>query len=137
MPIPAGARQVPGMPNRVTLPSGETVTRARALTLGAKEMGYRSNLQYRREHASADNKYFKSWSDTPQGRDIIAKEKTRAHAAGQRYSESELRQRLIAARNARPHGARYRSGQPGRPAGPAFQDFMDRYDIDDERDIYY
>jgi hypothetical protein len=137
MPIPVGARQVPGMPNRVILPSGETVTRYRARRMGARELGYSSERAYTRKISSGDNTYFRKWADTPNGRDIIAKEKAIAARENRPYSESDIKRRLIAARNARPHGDRYRQGQPGRPAGSAFQDFMDRYDIDDERDIYY
>jgi hypothetical protein len=136
MPIPKGAHLVPGSPNRVLLPDGETVTRATALTMGARDMGYRSHRQYR-GHASGDSKYFNSWKHTQHGREVIAKERAIAQREGRRYSESELKQRLIAARNARPHGDRYRrTGEVGRPAGEAFRDFMDRYDVDDE-DIYY
>lgn len=136
MPIPKGAHQVRGNPNRVRLASGETVTRATALSMGARDMGYRSHRQYR-GHSKGDSKYFDRWKDTSHGREVIAKERALAQAEGRKYSESELKQRLIAARNARPHGDRYRRpGEPGRPAGGAFQDFMDRYDVDDE-DIYY
>jgi hypothetical protein len=125
------------MPNRVRLPSGDIVGRGTARTLGAKELGYKNAKSYHRSDSTRDNKYFDTWANTPHGRDIIAKEKAIANREGRRYSENELKQRLISARNQQPHGDRYRTGQPGRPAGPAFQDFLDRYDIDDDRDIYY
>lgn len=137
MPIPTGARQVPGMPNRVALETGEVVTRYRARTLGAQQLGFSNARGYNVRESAGDKRYFSQWARSPNGREIIAKERARAAAEHRPYSESDMKQRLIAARNARPHGDRFRQGRPGTPAGSAFTEFLERYDIDDERDIYY
>lgn len=123
MPIPIGARQVPGSPNRVTLPSGDTVTRARALTLGAQQSGFRNHNDYRtyyRSHGSGDEKFFRSWLRTEQGQESLSTAKDNG------LSQRELKQQLINARNSRPHGRR--------PAGQAYLDFMDDYDLHDAED---
>lgn len=118
MPIPRGAHQVHGEPNRVRLESGETVTRSHARSLGARELGFRSEYEYRKSgQAGKDDKYFRAMMRSEQGRQIteIAKE--------QGKSITEVRQQLLAARNARP-----RRGQPG---GNAYYDFVEDYDLTD------
>jgi hypothetical protein len=133
MPIPTGARQVPGSPNRVRLGNGEVVTRARALTMGAQDMGYRSNLQYR-GRSRGDKKYYDSWVRTSQGQAALQRERQIARSEGRKFKETELKQRLIAARNQRPTSRGRLPGSPSSPAGPAYQSFMDRYDMEDRED---
>lgn len=126
MPIPTGASQVPGEPNRVRLSSGEVVTRARALNEGAQERGYRNHREYTRdqkERGNPDRAYTDAWLRSRQGQEAIRKEKELARAEGRRYSRTRLEQRLIAARNARPHPA------SGKPAGGAFLAFIERYSL--------
>lgn len=138
MPMPTGAHQVPGNPNRVTLSNGDVVTRYRARRLGAQQLGFRNERAYTRKESAGDDKYYRRWSESPNGRAIIEKEKAFAAREGRKYSEAEMKQRLISARNARPHGDRFRRpGVPGKAAGSAFTGFLSRYDIDDERDIDY
>jgi hypothetical protein len=123
MPIPIGARYVPGDPNHVRLPSGEVVTDYRAKKMGAQESGFRNISEqraYGREHGAGDKKYFNAWLNTEQGQ--RAKEIARENG----ISSRELRQQLINARNQRPHGSR--SG------GPAYQEFMEEYDMYDQED---
>lgn len=123
MPIPIGARQVSGQPNRVQLPSGETITRARALSMGAREAGFRSHYDYRdyhRKHGEGDEKFFRSWLRSDQG------QQAREQARERGLSARELKQQLINARNSRPHG--------DRSGGPAYHDFMDEYDMYDQED---
>lgn len=127
MPIPIGARQVPGSPNRVELPSGEIVTRATALSMGAREAGFRSHHEYRgyyREHGIGDQRYFNAWLRTEQGQQAqeIARERG--------LSKRELRQQLINARNARPHAG----GRNPERGGQAYYDFMEDYDLYDQED---
>lgn len=122
MPIPPDASQVPGQENRVRLGSGEVVTRAHALNLGAQFMGYKNHRDYR-GHASGDKKYMGAWLRTEQGRRAVEKEKALAKEEGRRYRKEQLMTRLIAARNARPHP------RANRAARAPFVDFMTRYDI--------
>jgi hypothetical protein len=126
MPIPPGSRQVPGRPNRVQLDTGEVVTRARALNLGSQFMGYSSHREYRK-NAAGDKRYADAWLRTAQGRDAMERERELARIEGRRFNKSQLTQRLIAARNARPHP------RSTRPAGQfprqQFTDFMSRYGI--------
>lgn len=132
MPIPSGARQVPGSPNRIQLSSGEIVTRARARTLGAQEVGYRSEYDYRRSgRASGDANWFKAFLNSPQGQ----------HAASQARSQgksmTDLRQEAIRARNDSPSksGKGKAMGTPGRPAGQSWYEFMEEYDLYDYEDF--
>jgi hypothetical protein len=123
MPIPIGAHMVRGNKNRVILPSGETVTRARALTLGAQQSGFRSHNDYRgyfKEHGAGDEKYYRAWLRTEQG------QQAQAIAADNQISPRELKQQLINARNSRPRG--------GRSGGSAYQEFMEEYDMYDQED---
>jgi hypothetical protein len=136
MPIPRGARQVPGSPNRVELASGEVVTRATARTLGAREMGYR-NERERSKFGKGDDAYFKSWVRTEQGQRAIARAKELARADGVPYRPGDLKSELIAARNARPHGSGRVPGTPGKPAGDAWLRFMERYDMDTDDYVDY
>lgn len=118
MPIPVGASQVPGNPNRVRLSNGDVVTRSTARTLGAREMGYR-NERDRGIKGKGDDKFFRSFSNSPQGRHALAV------AKAQGMKPDDLKIRLIAARNSRPHP---RSGKSG---GPAYISFMQDYDLMD------
>lgn len=127
MPIPPDARQVPGQKNRVELASGEIVTRATALTMGAQYMGYKSHRDYTK-HSSGDAKYVQSWLRTEQGREAVQKEKELAKQEGRNYNQARLAARLIGARNTRPNS------RTGRTAGAAFLDFMEMYDLDDYGD---
>ena len=123
MPIPIGARQAPGEPNRVILKDGETVTRAHALTLGAQEAGFKSHYAYRayfQEHGAGDKKYFNAWLNTEQG------QRAKQMAKDRGISTRELQQQLINARNSRPHA--------GRGGGEAYTEFMDEYDMYDQED---
>lgn len=122
MPIPRGAHQIRGAPNRVRLASGEVVTRARALSMGAQGMGYRSHHAYR-SHASGDEKYFRAFMNTPEGQAALASAQNR----NPNFTASDLKQQLIAARNARPHG--------GNSGGTAYYDFMEEYDYADYEDF--
>jgi hypothetical protein len=137
MPIPKGAHQAPGEPNRIILPSGDRVTRYRALNIGAREMGYASHHEYRKpqrggSHTARDQKYYDNWLGTDAGQH--ARETARAMGV----TNTELKRDLIAARNSRPHGPRigntgkYAGG--GKPGGAAYQDFMEEYDLMDYGD---
>lgn len=128
MPIPPGARQVPGQPNRVELSDGSVVTRASALTMGARFMGYRSHREYRK-NAAGDKKYVDAWLRTSQGQQAVQREREIARSEGRRYNKAQLSQRLIAARNARPHP---RTNPAGRQP---YIDFMTRYGIVGHRDV--
>lgn len=127
MPIPRGARQVPGSPNRVELRNGSVVTRATARTLGAKEMGYK-NERDRSKHGKGDDKYFANWVKTDQGKRAVEKAKARASAEGIKYRPGDLKTQLIAARNARPNRKT--------PAGSAWLSFMSEYDFQ-EHEVDY
>jgi hypothetical protein len=96
-------------------------------------MGYRSNLQYR-GRARGDSKYYDSWIRTSQGQAALRHEQQIARSEGRKFKETELKQRLIAARNQRPTSRGRRPGSPSSPAGPAYQSFMDRYDMEDRED---
>lgn len=127
MPIPRGARQVPGSPNRVLLADGNTVTRATARTLGAREMGYK-NERERSKFGKGDDKYYNAWIKTDQGKRATDIAKTRAQAEGIPFRPGDLKSELIAARNSRPNRTS--------PAGPAWIDFMESYDFEgSDRDI--
>jgi hypothetical protein len=121
MPIPIGAKTVRGQPNRVQLDDGTIVTRARALSMGAQHMGYRSNYDYRK-NASGDKKYFDAWMRSGQGRYALSQAKERG------LTRVQLQQQLIAARNARPHPG------SGTPAGSAYIEFQEDYDLIDVDD---
>lgn len=127
MPIPRGARQVPGNPNRVELSDGRVVTRSSARTLGAQEMGYK-NERERGRLGKGDDKYFNSWVKTDQGRRAVETAKARARAEGVPYRTGDLKMQLIGARNSRPNRRN--------PAGPAWIAFMAEYDFED-REIDY
>lgn len=130
MPIPRGARGVPGQPNRVQLPSGDIVGRGRALTLGAQEQGYRNHKDYRlNRNADSDAKHWQAWKDGRQGRSAIAREKELAKREGRRYNPSNVKQRFLSARNTRP--------RRGAPAGEPWLDFVDRYDLDSDTWLAY
>lgn len=130
MPIPYGARQVPGNKNRVQLSSGEVVTRHAARQLGARELGYTNDKTYRSERdPERDSKHFAAWSRGRQGQSAIDKEKATAKAEGRRYSPARVRQGFLAARNDRP--------RKGRPGGQAFLRFVERYDLDQDDWLNY
>jgi hypothetical protein len=118
MPIPRGAHQVRGFPNRVRLSNGETVTRASALTMGAREMGYRSHNAYR-GHATGDGKQFNSWLNTEQGQQALETAKENG------LTKNDLKSQFIGARNGRPHPG---SGNPG---NSSYHAFMEEYDMED------
>jgi hypothetical protein len=127
MPIPRGARQVAGSPNRVELRDGRVVTRATARTLGAQEMGYK-NERDRSKHGKGDDKYYNSWIKQDQGKRATQIAKDRARAEGIPFRTGDLKSQLIAARNSRPNRKT--------PAGPAWIAFMDAYDfVGSDRDI--
>jgi hypothetical protein len=131
MPIPPGARQVPGNPNRVRLADGSIVTRARARTLGAQLEGFRNENQRRHspDRRDANDKYFKAWAKTPAGKRAITQAKAQAKAEGRAYRPGELKTELIAARNDRPHpGGRNPSG------GRLWQEFGQKYGLFGYRD---
>lgn len=125
MPIPPGARQVPGNPNRVQLADGSIVTRSMARSMGARLEGFSSEDQRRKmpERRESDAKYFRSWARSNQGKAAIAQAKTQAAAQGRKYRPEELRTELIAARNDRPHP---KSGKAG---GAQWRAFRDKYDL--------
>lgn len=118
MPIPRGARQIQGSPNRVRLSNGETVTRATALTMGARQMGYPSHNAYR-GHAAGNSKQFNSWLNTEQGQHAL----NAAKANG--LTKNDLKSEFIGARNGRPHP---RSGKTG---NDAYHQFVEDYDMGD------
>jgi hypothetical protein len=121
MPIPRGAKQVPGSPNRVQLVNGDIVTRSTARTLGAQDMGYK-NERERGRLGKGDDKYFARWVNTDQGHRAVEKAKARAQAEGIPYRTGDLKMQLIAARNSRPN----RKSGPG----PAWVAFMSEYDFE-------
>ncbi len=121
MPIPRGSHYVPGSPDRVRLPSGDIVGRGTARSMGAREMGYRNEHDYR-GHAAGDNKQFNSWLNTEQGQRALD------HARDTGRSKNDLKSEFIGARNGRPHPG---SGNPG---NDAYHDFMDDYGMGDYGD---
>jgi hypothetical protein len=123
MPIPPGARQVPGNKNRIQLANGDVVTRAHARTLGARFEGFRNENDRRHSTAQreANDKYFQSWSRSNQGQRIIREAQQRARAEGRRYRPDQLRQELLAARNQR--------------YGSSWQSFARDYGLSGERDF--
>jgi len=121
MPIPIGAHSVRGQPNRVTLSSGDVVTRARALTLGAQERGYQSHYAYR-PHSQGDKNYVNAYLRSQQGKEI------RAQAKENGINRADLAQQIIAARNARPSSKR--------TGGAAFYAFIEQYDLTDDREEF-
>lgn len=127
MPIPPGARQVPGNPNRVQLADGSIVTRARARTLGAQLEGFKNENQRRKnpERRDADSKYFNAWAKSTAGKRAIDQAKAQAKAEGRPFRRTELRTELIAARNDRPHpgGASPAGGDLWRAFGQKYQIF--------------
>jgi len=129
MPIHPDYRQVSGNKNRYyNVHTGEQVTRYRARSLGAQRMGYRSQSELSREHrahpryAEFDGKYYDSFKQSNRGERAIANAKALARREGRPFNEARFKAEVIAARNARP-----RRGQPG---GPAYTDFIERYDMD-------
>lgn len=127
MPIPQGARQVPGNPNRVELSDGRIVTRSTARTLGAQEMGYK-NERDRSKYGKGDDKFFGAWVRTDQGKRALDTAKARARTAGTPFRVNDLKIQLIAARNSRPNRKT--------PAGRAWIQFMSDYDFEgSDRDI--
>jgi hypothetical protein len=121
MPIPPDARQVRGEPNRIQLSDGRIVTRAAALSEGARYMGYRSHFDYRK-NVGRDTNYTRSFINSAQGREALAREKQIAASEGRRFNMSQFQSRIVAARN---------SAHSARGNRDAFLDFMDRYDLDD------
>lgn len=133
MPIPVGAHQVPGNPNRVRLASGEIVTRYRALNLGAQQRGYESHRSYTNDQRERDNpnaKFVSGWLKSDQGKAALRRERALAKQEGRRFSRSEFGQRVIAARNERPTVANPQGGA-------AFQDFASRYDLSGDTALRY
>ena len=133
MPIPYGSHQVPGEPNRIELADGTRTTRASALTMGAQELGFSSHRQYRNYLGSGgndrDTKYFNAWKRGNQGQRIVDIEKERAKQAGHKYSPSAMKQRLIAARNGRPHP------KADNPGNESFHSFLRDYEVSGQEDI--
>jgi hypothetical protein len=127
MPIPRGARQVPGSPNRVELSDGRVVTRSTARTLGAQDMGYK-NERERGRLGKGDDKYFARWVGTDQGKRAVEKAQARARADGIAYKPGDLKIQLIGARNSAP------TSKKG--PGPKWLAFMAEYDFA-EREIDY
>jgi hypothetical protein len=84
-------------------------------------MGYKSHHAYRK-NAAGDEKYFQAWIRTSQGQRAFDTLRTRNPSA----KPSDLKQELIAARNARP--SRKRRG------GAAYTNFMSNYGMTDDRD---
>jgi hypothetical protein len=127
MPIPPGARQVPGSPNRVQLADGSIVTRAKARTLGAQLEGFKNENQRRKnpDRREGDEKYFKAWLKSTAGKRAQAQAKAQAKAEGRAFRRTELRTELIAARNDRPHpgGASPAGGDLWRAFGQKYQIF--------------
>jgi hypothetical protein len=121
MPIPIGAHTVRGNPNRVELSSGEVVTRARALTLGAQERGYQSHYAYR-PNSQRDKNYVNAFLRSEQGKEI------RKTAKSNGMNRADLAQQIIAARNSRPSSKR--------GGGAAFYDFIEAYDLTDDREEF-
>ena len=136
MPIPRGAKQVPGSPNRVRLRSGEVVTRATARSMGAREMGYR-NERDRSRLGKGDDAYFRAWVRTDQGKRAMQVAQARAQVEGIPFRSGDLKSELIAARNARPHAHGKVPGTPGKPAGEAWLRFMETYDMDTDDYVDY
>lgn len=128
MPIPWDAHYVRGNSNRVQLASGEVVTRAYARTLGAQAMGYRNEHDYR-GNSTKDGNYLNAFFRTEQG------ERARERARELGWSNRELEQRMIAARNGRPRPTK---GNPGNDAYHSFMEDMEfedygiQFDIDSE-----
>jgi hypothetical protein len=125
MPIPPGARQVPGSPNRVRLSDGVVVTRARARSMGAQLEGFRNENDRRHnpDRREGDTKYFNAWAKTNTGKQAVAQAKAEAKAGGRAYRKDELKTELIAARNDRPHPG---SNNPG---GATWNAFAVKYGI--------
>ena len=117
MPIPYDAHYVAGNSNRVRLASGDIVTRAYARTLGAQAMGYRNEHDYR-GHASGDKNYLNAFFRTEQGQRVLENNREMGR------SRKELEQRMIAARNDRPHP------NSGKGGGEADYSFMEDYDFE-------
>jgi hypothetical protein len=128
MPIPRGARQVPGQPNRVRLFTGEIVTRSTARTMGAREMGYR-NERERSKYGKGDDAYFNAWIRTEQGQRALEVALARAEAQGYTFRPTDLKAQLIAARNSKP--------SRNRPPGDAWIFFMDEYEMDTDDYVDY
>jgi hypothetical protein len=129
MPIPRGSHYVPGNPNRVVLGNGETVTRSHARTLGAREIGYKSQYAYTKSgRAAGDTKNFNAWLRSDQG------QRAKAIAANSNKTVSQLKQEFLAARNARPHASGRIPGTPGKSGGSAYYEFMEEYDMHDQED---
>jgi hypothetical protein len=80
MPIPAGSHYVPGSDRHIVrLPSGETVSRARAESMYAQERGYRSN--YERKTAFRTMKQSAKYEQ----------ERAAAPVSGREYDEARAR----------------------------------------------
>lgn len=126
MPIPIGARQVPGNPNRVQLASGDIVTRAKARTLGAQELGFKSARGYTKEISQKDANYYKAFLNTTQGRAAMQKAKQEG------LKPNEFKTLVIAARNGRAHP---KSGKRATATNVRFMTHYindsDNYDIGD------
>lgn len=123
MPIPSDARQVPGNKNRVILGSGDVVTRARALTLGAQERGYSSHNAYRnatrtdRARNAGLDKMYRTWRGTEQG------QHARRVARQSGIREPQLRNQFKEAWADRPRATK--SGVY--PGGEDYFDFIEYY----------
>lgn len=120
MPIPIGAHQVPGSPNRVQLASGDVVTRATARTMGAQEIGYKNARAYTKAESAKDEKYYKAFVNSPQGVEALRKAKEN------NVKPAEFKMMLLAARNGRPHP---KTGKPGKRV---YTQFMNTYINDGE-----
>lgn len=113
MPIPPGARQVRGNPNRIQLANGDIVTRARARTLGAQLEGFKSesHRSKHRDTQTQNNKYFQGWTKSEQGKEAVKQARAQARSEGRPYRPTELKTEMIAARNDRKNlsGERWRA----------------------------
>ena len=130
MPIPPGARQEPGNKNRVILEDGRRVTRTEARNMGAQLEGFRNENQRRRnpDRQQANDNYYRAFIRSNMGREVKRAEMDKAKRQGYRFRESDLKARVIAARNDRP--------RPGKdqPGGPHWQAFVQAHGITGTKD---
>jgi hypothetical protein len=90
-------------------------------------LGYKNEHAYR-GHAAGDEKYYRAWIGEEQGQRALV------IASGRGVSPSELKQQLIAARNARPHASGRIPGSPGKSGGNPYYQFMEDYGMYDRED---
>jgi hypothetical protein len=119
MPIPYDAHYVRGNSNRVNLANGETVTRAYARTLGAQNMGYKNEHDYRKHYAK-DRNYMNAFFRTEQGQRVQERNKEMGR------SQRELEQKMIGARNGRPRPTK------GKAGNDRYTEFMDEYEFESD-----